>query len=151
MIRYTLKCPDDHQFDSWFQSSEAFEKLCASGMITCTTCGSSDISKSVMSPRIRPSRSASKAMKPAETRPLVGPSSSEEALKRKMLAELQAKVEANSDYVGMEFAREARAIHTGEAPERPIYGEARIDEAKSLIEDGVPVAPLPFVPKRKTN
>ena len=151
MIRYTLKCPDDHHFDSWFQSSEAFEKLCASSLITCTTCGSSDISKSVMSPRVRPSRSTSQAAKPDDSHPLTEPTDSKEALKQKMLAELQAKVEANSDYVGMEFAREARAMHTGEAPERPIYGEARIDEAKSLIEDGVPVAPLPFVPKRKTN
>ena len=60
-------------------------------------------------------------------------------------------VEENSDYVGKEFASEARKIHLGEAPERAIYGEAKLDEAKSLIEDGVPVAPLPFVPSRKTN
>ena len=67
------------------------------------------------------------------------------------LAELRKQVEENSEYVGMNFAAEARAIHSGASPERSIYGEARPAEAKSLIEDGVPVAPLPFAPKRKMN
>jgi hypothetical protein len=67
------------------------------------------------------------------------------------LADLRRKIEANSDYVGMNFAQEARAMHDGDAPVRSIYGEARIDEARKLIEEGVPVAPLPFVPGRKAN
>ena len=67
------------------------------------------------------------------------------------LKELRNHVEANSDYVGKDFASEARAMHVGDAPERPIYGEARVEEAKALIEDGVPVAPLPFNIGRKTN
>lgn len=67
------------------------------------------------------------------------------------MADLKRKVEENADYVGMSFATEARAIHDGTAPERPIYGEANLKEAKSLIEDGVPVAPLPFMPKKKAN
>jgi hypothetical protein len=67
------------------------------------------------------------------------------------VAKLRAEVEANSDYVGVEFAAEARKIHEGEAPARAIYGEAKLDEAKALIEDGVPVLPLPFTPKRKMN
>ena len=70
---------------------------------------------------------------------------------KRSLAELRRKVEENSDYVGKDFAREARKIHLGDAPERAIYGEAKPDEAKALIEDGVPVAPLPFIPSRKTN
>ena len=69
----------------------------------------------------------------------------------KALAELKRHVEANSEYVGLEFAREARAMHEGETPERSIYGEARADEAKKLLEDGIPVAPLPFRPGRKSN
>ncbi|MGA1232388.1 MAG: DUF1178 family protein [Lutimaribacter sp.] len=67
------------------------------------------------------------------------------------LAELRRKIEQNSDYVGMNFAKEARAMHDGTAPERAIYGEARPDEARKLLEDGIPVAPLPFIPGRKTN
>ena len=79
--------------------------------------------------------------------PLTTPASPAE----QALAKLKAHVEANSDYVGMEFASEARAIHEGDAPERSIYGEAKPDEARKLIEDGVPVAPLPFRPGRKSN
>lgn len=67
------------------------------------------------------------------------------------LAKLRAEVEANSDYVGVEFAKEARKIHDGEAPARAIYGEAKLDDAKALLEEGVPVLPLPFTPKRKLN
>jgi hypothetical protein len=67
------------------------------------------------------------------------------------LAELRRKIEQNSDYVGMNFAKEARAMHDGTAPERAIYGEARPEEARKLLEDGIPVAPLPFIPGRKTN
>lgn len=67
------------------------------------------------------------------------------------LAHLRKEVEENSEYVGLKFADEARKMHDGESPERAIYGEAKLDDAKKLIEDGVPVAPLPFLPKRKTN
>ncbi len=80
-------------------------------------------------------------------RPLSKPASAAE----QAIAELRRKIEESSDYVGMNFASEARAIHQGEAPERPIYGEAKMDEARALIEEGVPVAPLPFMPNRKTN
>jgi hypothetical protein len=67
------------------------------------------------------------------------------------LAEMRKKVEANSEYVGPKFADEARKMHLGDAPERAIYGEAKMEDAKKLIEDGVPVLPLPFKPNRSTN
>ena len=67
------------------------------------------------------------------------------------MKELRENVEANSEDVGSNFAKEARAMHDGTAPERSIYGEAKIEDAKALIEDGVPVVPLPFGPNRKTN
>ena len=67
------------------------------------------------------------------------------------LAELKQKIKDNSEYVGTDFADEARKIHDGDAPERSIYGEAKAEDAKKLIEDGIPVAPLPFVPTRKQN
>ncbi|WP_415182025.1 DUF1178 family protein [Phaeovulum sp.] len=142
MIRYTLKCDHNHSFDSWFQSTDAFDKLKAGGMIACTVCGSTMVDKELMAPAIRPTRSAT-----ATDTPLSSPQSPAEAA----LATLRAHVEANSDYVGMNFAAEARAMHEGAQPERSIYGEARIDEARALLEEGIQVAPLPFMSARKTN
>ena len=144
MISYTLKCENDHSFDSWFQSGAAFDKLHGAGMVACPTCDSTSVEKAIMAPRVRPAR---KAASPPKARPLSAPSTDEE----RAIAELKSKVEANSEYVGMEFAKQARAIHDGDAIERPIYGEAAPEEALKLLEDGVPVAPLPFTPTRKTN
>ncbi len=143
MIRYALTCANDHGFESWFQSAEAFDRLVASGMVSCAVCGSDKVTKTLMAPSVRPARKAAEA--PAK--PLTTPQNPAEMA----LAAMRRQIEENSDYVGMNFAAEARAIHDGEAPERSIYGEARADEARKLIEDGVPVAPLPFLPARKTN
>ena len=148
MINYTLKCANEHRFDSWFQSADAFEKLKAAGMVSCAICGDSAVEKAMMAPRVRPARSASEPQESeAPTRPLSTPASPAE----QALAELKRQIEKNSDYVGNKFASEARAMHEGSAPERAIYGEARPEEAKALIEDGVPVTPLPFNITRKTN
>jgi hypothetical protein len=147
MIKFTIKCTDDHRFDSWFQSAEAFDNLLARGLITCAVCGASDVEKAMMAPRIRDGKSEDKPQETQKNTSLTTPASPAE----KALAELKAQVEKNSEYVGMNFAREARDMHDGAAPERPIYGEARPEEARKLIEDGVPVAPLPFVPARKSN
>jgi hypothetical protein len=144
MISYTLKCENDHSFDSWFQSGSAFDKLHIAGMIACPTCNSTSVEKAIMAPRVRPARKAAIA---PDTQPLSTPSTEQE----RAIAEMKSKIEANSEYVGMEFAKQARAIHDGDAPERPIYGEAAPEEAIKLLEDGVPVAPLPFTPTRKTN
>ncbi|KUJ80474.1 hypothetical protein AVO45_05335 [Ruegeria marisrubri] len=147
MIQYALKCSEGHSFDSWFQSAEAFDKLSAAGMVACAVCGSSKVEKAIMTPRVRPARNAVKQAGEASENKLSDPASAAE----QALAELRRKIEANADYVGKDFADEARKIHLGEAPERSIYGEARADEAKALAEEGVPVALLPFVPNRKTN
>ncbi len=144
MISYTLKCENDHSFDSWFQSGSAFDKLHIAGMITCPVCDSTSVEKAIMAPRVRPARKAATA---PDVQPLSTPSTDEE----RAIAEMKSKIEANSEYVGMEFAKQARAIHDGDAPERPIYGEAKPEDALKLLQDGVPVAPLPFTPKRKTN
>ncbi|MFY0690610.1 MAG: DUF1178 family protein [Paracoccaceae bacterium] len=137
MIRYALTCDKDHNFESWFQSADAFDALLASGHLSCAVCGSADVRKSIMAPRIG---------KAAE-QPLSAPATpAEQAVK-----ELRAKIEENSENVGDAFAREARAIHEGDAPERAIHGEAKIQDAKELIEDGIPVVPLPFAPSRKNN
>ncbi len=147
MIRYALKCGSDHAFESWFQSVAAFDSLDRSGHVACPVCGSTDVAKTLMAPAVRAARDAAPLPAPVPDRPLAAPASKIEAA----LAALRREVEKNSDYVGLNFAAEARAIHAGDAPERSIYGEARPEEARKLIEDGVPVAPLPFIPQRKTN
>ena len=137
MIQFTLKCENDHRFESWFKSAEAFDKLHRTGMVSCIVCGSTDVEKALMAPKVRDSRTRVAAQPPEVV--------------EQALAEIKKHVETNSEYVGMNFAREARDIHDGSAPERSIYGEAKPEEARKLIEDGVPVAPLPFRPSRKTN
>lgn len=137
MIRYALTCENKHSFDSWFQSADAYDRLEKAGHLSCSVCGSNAVSKSIMAPRVATS----------EIAPLSAPATAaEQAFK-----ELRDKVEANSEHVGKDFAKEARAMHEGKAPERSIYGEAKLEEARSLVEDGIPVVPLPFSPKRNTN
>ena len=146
MIRYTLKCPSDHDFESWFQSATAFDTLLKSGHLTCPACGSADVAKSLMAPTVRPARGA--AAVTTKTRPnLSRPGNDMETA----FAAMRKQVEENSEYVGMNFVAEARRIYDGDAPERSIYGEAKPEEARRLIEDGVPVAPMPFMPARKVN
>ncbi|MDA3888463.1 MAG: DUF1178 family protein [Allgaiera sp.] len=150
MIRYALKCANDHGFESWFASAEAYDALLRTGRIACPECGISKVDKMLMAPSVRPGRAAAAEVpKPddAGSRPLsVTSHPMEAALKalRKHLAE-------NSEYVGARFASEARAIHGGEAPDRIIHGEARLDEVKELLEEGLPITPLPIAPGRKTN
>lgn len=140
MICFTLCCAKDHRFDSWFASSGAYETLAAAGKIACPSCGDVQISKALMAPAV--------AVKSAKAQtPLASPQTDIQ----KALAEMRRHVEENSDYVGLNFAAEARKIHEGEAPARAIYGEASTDEARALISDGVPVAPLPFLPRAKVN
>ena len=138
MIRYTLTCEQDHRFDSWFQSSQGFDALADAGHLSCAICGSSEVKRALMAPSV-----AQKTSKPD----LKTPHSDVETA----VTQMRKEVEANSEYVGVSFAQEARKMHDGETPERAIYGEAKLDDAKKLIEDGIPVAPLPFMPKRKAN
>jgi hypothetical protein len=135
-------CAEGHRFDSWFQSAAGFDTLHAAGHLACVVCGNAGVEKALMAPAVAVAVPA--RMAPPE---ITMPRNDAE----RALAALRAKIEAGSDYVGMNFAAEARAIHDGNAPERSIYGEARADEARALIEDGVPVAPLPFLPTRKAH
>jgi len=141
MIHYALKCQDGHAFESWFKSASAFDALQDAGHLTCAVCGISGVTKAIMAPRI------SHAPEPTSQKPLTGAKSDTELA----LAELRRKVEENADYVGPRFAEEARAMYLGTSPERAIYGEASGAEARALIDDGVPVSPLPFFPNRKAN
>ena len=152
MINYSLKCSNKHSFESWFQSADAFEKLQNAGMVTCAICGSTQVTKAIMAPRVntastpapmaQPNAAPETAQKPLQE----PPHPAQQALK-----DFKAQMEKNADYVGSDFAQEARDMHYGLTPERAIYGEAKATEAKKLVEEGIPVAPLPFDPKRKTN
>lgn len=135
MIRYALRCDQGHDFEGWFRSSDAFDRTRAAGHVACTRCGSAEVHKSLMAPAVPA---------PPRARPEASPV--EAAIRA-----LRREIEARSDYVGPKFADEARAIHEGRAPGRAIHGEARPEEARRLLEEGVPVAPLPFVPRQKTN
>ncbi len=133
MIKFSLRCTQGHSFESWFQSGPAFDDLTARGLVTCPTCGSSDVSKALMAPAVTPARNAPTPQM------------------QEKLAALRTEIEANTDYVGDRFAAEARAMYLGDIPDRPIHGEAKLEDAKALIEDGIPVLPLPFLPTRKAN
>ncbi|MCT4683164.1 MAG: DUF1178 family protein [Roseicyclus sp.] len=150
MIRYTLKCAEGHGFDSWFQSADAYEALAARGMVSCAICGGTDVTKALMAPRVSVAESAP-AEPPAAPavpdRPLSAPAHPAE----QMLRALREHLQKSSTYVGGRFAQEARAMHLGEVDERPIHGEASPAEARALIEEGVPIAPLPILPPDKTN
>jgi hypothetical protein len=151
MIRYNLICRQGHGFDSWFQGAGAFAALQAAGQLACPVCGDSGIEKALMAPAVVQARKPA-ANAPAEAAPGARPSlSGPETELEAAIAALRRQIEENSDYVGMNFAAEARRMHDGDSPMRAIHGEARPDEAKKLIEDGVPVAPLPFLPARKVN
>ncbi len=145
MIRYSLICPKDHAFDSWFQSASAYDALRGAGHVACPICGDGAIEKSLMAPNVRPARHAGAGANAKSA--LTQPQNAMESA----FAEMRKQVEDNSEYVGLNFVTEVRRMHEGTIDERAIYGEAKADEARALIDDGVPVAPLPFMPTRKTN
>ncbi|TPE58541.1 DUF1178 family protein [Sandaracinobacter neustonicus] len=154
MILFDLKCGQSHIFEGWFGSSADYEAQQARGLVSCPICGSAEVDKAVMAPAVSPkgNRVVTAAERQAETA---------------RLQALRAEVEANCDYVGRDFATQARARHeateraangatangaeadsTAQAPARGIYGEASLAEAVDLLSEGIPVAPLPFRPRR---
>ncbi len=144
MIRYSLTCSQGHSFDSWFKSADAFEALEARGLLSCSACGSHDVKKAMMAPRVsKPATEVAPVEAPALSQPATPMEEAIQALKKHL--------DEHSTYVGGNFAKEARAIHLGDAPDRMIHGEAKPEEAKALIEDGISVAPLPFLPKSRST
>jgi hypothetical protein len=142
MIRYNLKCARAHEFEAWFQSSAAYDEQRRAGQVGCAVCGATEVEKMVMAPALMVSAAkAGSDLAPS----LSKPASPAEAA----LAALRRKIETTSDYVGREFAAEARRIHDGEAGERAIWGEASLDDARALKDDGIPVAPIPWM--RRTD
>lgn len=147
MIRYRLRCAQGHEFESWFASASAYDSLRAAGHLNCAVCGESGVEKALMAPAVS-APSVPDTPETAQQAPAAAPPQADLAAR---IEAYRKHVESTSDYVGVNFVQEARAMHLGEVPERPIYGEAKVDEARALLSEGVPVAPLPFIPRRNTN
>ncbi|MBB4097060.1 DUF1178 family protein [Sphingomonas kyeonggiensis] len=152
MIVFDLKCGQGHVFEAWFGSSAAWEGQRAAGLVACPMCGSVEVEKAVMAPNVgaKGNQAPAPAAGPSGEGP-IAPEVIKEAIAT--LAALQARALEGSQWVGTGFADKARAMHLGEAPAAPIHGQTSAAEAKALIEEGVPVAPLPLpvVPPEACN
>lgn len=136
MIHFALHCDHEHEFEGWFRSNDDFNGQVEKGLVACPVCGSHSVNKALMAPSVTTGRQKEKMA----------------VAMSKMASELREmakKVRDNADYVGSDFAEEARKIHFGEAKKRGIYGEASHGEVKSLLEDGVDVMPLPVFPEEQ--
>ena len=151
MIKYDLRCEQGHAFESWFQSSSAYDSQRKRKLIACPSCGSSKVDKAIMAPRLSGTRKRGRVEAPSEVTPVETPAPSlvmtQELELRAKLKELRDHVVKNADNVGERFPNEARKMHYGDIEHRPIYGEAWADEAKSLIDEGIEVMPLPTLPE----
>lgn len=145
MILYTLHCAEGHEFQSWFRDSAAYEAQIEKGLVACSHCGSTRVSKSVMAPNILRSPSARTTGRSETTDAPrdVAFLDEQHANLRAMIRELREKIEAATVDVGEEFPAEARRIQEGDAQERPIRGRATLEEARALLEDGIEILPIP--------
>ena len=158
MIRYNLRCERGHVFESWFQSSSAYEAQEKRKLVNCPSCGSAKVERAIMAPQIvsnkkgRESAEAAPAPATTTTTEVTAPAAStpllmaQERELRAKLKELREHIVKNADNVGERFPNEARKMHYGDIEHRPIYGDASPDEARALIEEGVEVTPLPVLP-----
>ena len=144
MIRYDLICDKGHEFDGWFRDSAAFDEQAERHLVACTQCGSSQVAKQLMAPGI-PVKSNRKPE--ASQKMLAGTVDPHTEKLMQMMREVRRNIEENAEYVGDRFADEARKIHYSESKKRGIYGEAKPEDAKALIEEGIEVHPLPMLPE----
>ena len=153
MIRYSLRCDKDHSFESWFQSSSAYDSQVKRKLVSCPVCGSAKVDKAIMAPRIVGKKGRDRAALPVEAAAETPTTEStplmmaQERELRAKIKELRDHIVKNADNVGERFPNEARKMHYGDIEHRPIYGEASPEEAKALIDEGVEVAPLPVLPE----
>jgi hypothetical protein len=152
MIHYNLRCERGHAFESWFQSSAAYESQEKRKLVNCPVCGSAKVERAIMAPRIvgkkgrnRPEAEPVPAAAADASTPTPLLMAQERELRAK-LKELRDHIVKNADNVGERFPNEARKMHYGDIEHRPIYGEASPDEARALIDEGVEVSPLPVLP-----
>jgi hypothetical protein len=158
MICYALRCDKGHDFESWFQTSTAFDSQRKRKLVTCPLCNSAKVEKAIMAPRLNkkgkakdvaalPSQATSAdSSQPLQPSDQVSLMSAQERELRSKLKELRDHIVSQADNVGESFPTEARKMHYGDIEHRPIYGEASLDEARSLIDEGISVAPLPVLP-----
>ena len=138
MIRFSLACAEEHEFEAWFRNNADYDTQKKRGLVSCPVCGSETVDKRLMAPAVSTGR--------RRERLALAVDAEQRAAMAKLKA-LTAKLRENADYVGDKFAEEARKIHFGETEARGIYGEATPDEAKDLVEDGVPFMPIPVFPE----
>jgi hypothetical protein len=156
MIVFDLKCRRDHVFEAWFPDSASFAEQVDSGKVLCPVCGSRKVAKALMAPKVHKGRSGEPESRPVpqserpQGRTLAVTDGEKAGELRRMLRELREHVEHNCDYVGGEFAEEARRIHYGESDPRGIYGETSDDEAKALEDEGIEVARVPWLPRENS-
>lgn len=146
MIRYRLQCRDGHEFEAWFRSSSSYDRQARRGQIVCPVCNVTKVSKAIMAPGL-----ATRSADAAEANPSSAPQRAKQAEARRELLALMRKVrrevETHAEYVGPNFAEEARKIHYEEVEQRGIYGEATSEEARGLREEGIDFLPLPRLPE----
>lgn len=145
MIRYQLACEHEHAFEAWFGSIAAFEKQRARALVVCPQCGSTHVDRSPMAPAVLTGKAKTAAEKalPDKANLAVHSGSGAE------LQKLKTTLLENSESVGARFAEEARKIHFNEAEPRNIHGQANLDEARALVEDGIPFGVLPIMPSER--
>ncbi len=149
MIRYSLVCEAGHGFESWFRSSSDYDAQSRKRLVMCPVCDSPKVEKQIMAPSLgRSKKDAADAPASGETA-TVAMMSPQETEFRKKLKELYKHVTKNADYVGEKFPDLARKMHHEEIEKRSIYGEAKPDEVRSLVEEGVELTPLPTLPEDK--
>lgn len=143
MIKYQLVCGQDHEFEAWFRCSNTFDVQAATHQVECPHCGSVDVSKSIMSPKIARSTDSNDG----EARLWPTEAEATEAEITEVLRRFRAEVEARADYVGKHFSEEVRNMHFGDKPKRSIWGEATAEDVRDLIEDEIEFVPLPPLPE----
>lgn len=160
MIRYALVCAKGHAFESWFQNSAAYDKQIKRGLVECPACGDVRVEKAIMSPRVSGAKKRANARAPAsaadaptlateEVKAPVAMVSPQEQEFRKKLKELREHLTKNSDYVGQKFPDEARKMHYGDIEHRSIFGEASLQDAKEMHDEGIEFHPLPVLPDER--
>ncbi len=145
MIKYSLVCEKEHDFEGWFGSSADYDKQRKRGFVECPHCGSKKISKALMAPRVAGTKKSTDG--PSRVMANVAPQLPEEVVTK--IREIKQHIEKNSENVGDKFPEEARKIHYGESEARGIYGKASVEEAIELAEEGVNVVPIPELPEDK--
>lgn len=154
MIKFALLCARGHEFESWFQSGEAFETQSKSGRVLCPLCQAADVTKAIMAPAVASKNEGVRAKPPARTEALSGAEAQSkmalldprERESRAMISAFRRRIFDEAEDVGMRFAEEARKIHDGLVQDRPIHGQANFEDARALIEEGIEIFPVPPLP-----